>query len=72
MEISDWFFTMFTLNKRVDKLHWARTIEGHHSDNIFKTVSFKVTQIALHAGRLKLEDAGSLSTLQKFESFIVM
>ena len=36
MQISYLFFAMFTPNKTVNKLHRARTIKSHHSNNIFK------------------------------------
>ena len=36
MQISYFFLAVFTPNKAVNKLHRARTIKSHHSNNIFK------------------------------------
>ena len=51
VKISNRFFPVLTTNKRIDKLHRARTIKSHHSDNIFKTTGAKILQITLHTGR---------------------
>ena len=51
VKIGNRFLPMLTTDKGINKLHRARTIKGHHSDNIFKTTGAKVSQIALHAGR---------------------
>ena len=56
---------MFSFNETVDKLHWARAVERHHSDNVFKMVGFQVFEIAFHTSRFKLKDTGSFSALQK-------
>ena len=63
---------MLTTNKGINKLHWARTIKGHHSDDIFKATGAKVFQIALHTGRFQLENTGGFGTLQKFIRFLVI
>ena len=64
MEIGDGFFAVFSANERINKLHWARAIERNHSDDILERAGFEVFEIALHAGRFKLENTGSFGTLE--------
>ncbi len=42
---------MLTANKVINPLHWARSIQGNHRNNIFKAVRLKLANVALHTGR---------------------
>ena len=42
MEVSDRLLAVFTTNEAVDELHWARAVEGHHSDNVLEAVRLEV------------------------------
>ena len=72
MEIGDWLLAMFTPNEAIDKLHWPRTIQGDHRDNILECASFEVAQITFHTGRFKLEHTSSFGSLEKLISLLII
>lgn len=72
MEVSDRLLAVFAANEAVDELHWARAVEGHHSDNVLEAVRLEVLQITFHAGRFQLEDASRLGTLEKLISLLIV
>ena len=63
---------MFTPDKVWDIIHWPRTIERIHGDEVFKHCWMKLTQILLHTSRLKLECTNGLSTLIELVSQLVI
>ena len=65
MQISNFLLPVLTTNETINKLHRSWTIQGHHSDNVFKMCRLKSTQIALHTSGLKLEHACRVTALEQ-------
>ena len=53
-------------------IHRAWPVEGVHSDEVLKTLRMKPLQVALHAGRLKLEHAVSVAAAVELVSGLVV
>ena len=72
MQISYFFFAVFTPNKTVNKLHQARTIKSHHSNNIFKRSRLQSTQISLHSRRFQLEYTSRVAALKQLIGLFII
>ena len=59
--IADRFLACLTSDECRDVIHRSRTIQGVHSDKIFKDSRLQLTQIFLHTGRFKLERTDSIA-----------
>ena len=59
--IADRFLASLTSDECRDVIHRSRTIQGVHSDKIFKDSRLQLTQIFLHTGRFKLERTDSIA-----------
>ena len=72
MEIFDLLGAVFAADEVGDIFHRSRTIERDHGDDVFEDRRFQLFQIAFHAGRFELEDAGRSGFLEHpIGSFII-
>ena len=72
VKISDILLTMFSLDKRIDKLHRPRPVQRHHGDDVVKHRRLQVAKIALHARRLQLKHARRVTALKQLIRLLVI
>ena len=72
MQISYFFLAVFAPNKAVNKLHRARTIKSHHSNNIFKRSRLQSAQISLHSRRFQLEHTSRVAALKQLIGLFII
>ena len=63
---------MLAFNKRINKLHWPRPVQGNHGDDIFKHTGAQLAQVAFHTGRFKLENTGRIPPLEELIGFFII
>ena len=70
--IFNFLLAVLTRNKLRDIVHWSRTVEGVHGNEILEDRGVQLTQIFLHARRLKLERSHRPSLLIELERHLVI
>ena len=64
--VLDFLFSLFAGDERRDIIHWSRTVQGVHRNQVFELGRLQLFQILLHTGRFKLECTCSLSVAIQF------
>ena len=70
--IFNFLLAVLTRNKLRDIVHWSRTVEGVHGNEILEDRGVQLTQIFLHARRLKLERSHRPSLLIELERHLII
>ena len=55
------FLAVLTGDEGWDIVHWSRTVEGVHGDDVLECRGMQLAQVFLHSGRLKLESSDGAS-----------
>ena len=72
MHVRNFFASVFARNKRINKLHRARTIQRDHSNDIFNHCRFKFADVPLHAIRFQLKDTRRFPFSKQLKCFDII
>ncbi len=72
MEILYLFCSVFSGDEIGDPVHWSRSVECHHCDDVFKDGGLEKFQVAFHTRGFQLKNSGSLSALEEGVCFFII